>query len=543
MIWHQNYAPFGGLAGSAAVALVPILVLGSLLAAARVRASTAALCGLGLALLISCAAFGMPPVLAFAAAGYGALYGLFPIGWIVINAIFLYDLSVVTGEFAVLQRQVATLSADRRIQVLLIAFGFGAFIEGAAGFGAPVAITSALLVGLGFRPRDAGRLALIGNTAPVAFGSLGIPIITLAKITGLDLRALSATVGHQLPVFSFLIPFWLVAVQDGRRGLREVWPACAVMGGTFALLQFLVSNWHGPWLVDLASSTGATLALLAFLRRWQPTRAEKYIAETPLAATTLAVPAHPWRPWIPWMFLSVAVFTWSTGTVRTHLDGWFSPKFAIPALHLGVARVPPLTAEPVAEPAEFSFNILSAAGSALLVAGVAAGLVLGLRPRALVAIYLRTIWRLRWSLLTIAAMLALGFTTRYAGADATIGLALASTGILFPFFSPLIGWVGAALTGSDTSSNVLFGNVQVVAAHQLGLSPLVTAAANSSGGVMGKMIDAQSIVVATAAVGGATDESGRSMPGLILRSVFWHSLALGSLVGLYVFLETRLPAR
>lgn len=530
MTWLQNYDPLGSPLLSAAVAALPVVLLLALLGGFHVRALYAALASLAGALILAIAGFGMPPGMALASAGFGAAFGFFPIGWIVINAIFIYELSVVTGQFEVVKRHVTSIADDRRIQVLLIAFSFGAFIEGCAGFGAPVAITGALLIGLGFRPLDAAVLALIGNTAPVAFGSVGIPIITLNKVTGLDLHLLSSMVGRQLPIFSLLVPFWLVTVQAGWRGMLQVWPACFVTGFTFAVTQFFVSNYHGPWLVDLASALVSMTSLVVLLRFWRPhgsaPRAEN--------ARERIAPAMALRAWMPWLLLSLFVLVWSFPVVKATLNSLSSPKIPIPLLHNAVVRVPPVVAHPEPEKAEFVLNWLTATGTSLLLAGITAGLLLGQNLQQLARLYARTLMRVRTSLLTIAAMLALGFTTRFSGSDTTMGIALAHTGWWFPFFSPLLGWLGVALTGSDTSSNVLFGNLQQVTAQQLGLPPILTAAANSSGGVMGKMIDAQSIVVASVATGGHPD-SPRA--GTILRAVFWHSLALAVLVGLLVMLQ------
>ncbi len=526
MTWSQIYQPLGGLLPSVLVAAAPVLLLLGLLGIFHARAHWAALAGLGAALGVAIFVYEMPPPLALAAAGLGAAFGLFPIGWIVLNALFVYELSVTSGGFDVLKHRIAGVSGDRRIQALLIAFCFGAFLEGCAGFGTPVAISGAMLVGLGFKPLEAAKLALIGNTAPVAFGGLGIPLITLHNVTGLDLMALSAMVGRQLPVFSLIVPFWLVAAQVGWRGMREVWPACLVCGGSFAVTQFAVSNFHGPALVDLASALVSMAALGLLLRVWRPAGEERK-AES-------GEPRALWVALLPWVLLCVFVFTWSLPPVKGLLNGISAPEWPAPRLHLAVLRVPPAVSRVEPEKAVFVFNWLSAVGTALLATGVVAGLVLGLRPLALARAYGRVLWRVRVSLLTIVLMLALGFTTRYSGSDTTIGLAFAHTGWLFPFFSPLLGWLGVALTGSDTSSNVLFGNLQKVSAEQLGLPPILTAAANSSGGVMGKMIDAQSIVVASAATGGRR-ESPRA--GDILRAVFWHSLALAGLVGVVVMLQ------
>ncbi len=548
MSWPQNYDPLHSLLFSSLAAAVPIVLLLALLAVWHVRAHLAALAGLVVALGFAIAVFGMPARLAFSAAGYGAMFGLFPIGWIVLNAIFIYQLSVETGGFDILKKQIAGLAGDRRIQALLIAFCFGAFIEGCAGFGAPVAITGAMLIGLGFKPLEAAKLSLIGNTAPVAFGSLGIPLTTLATVTGLDVNALSATVGFHLTIFSLIIPFWLVAAQAGWRGMIEVWPACLVCGVSFGGVQFLVSNYHGPALVDIAAGIVAMVSMIVLLRFWKPaTTAEQQSMPNAQRPTSNAQPpASARRPWLPWLLLSVFVGLWTTPWAKTLLNGyapttkavstWQAPILPIPTLHLAVQKMPPVVAEPEKEKAVFTFNYLSATGTALLVAGMLSGLLLGMRPAQLARLYGRCVWRVRVSLLTIALMLALGFTTRYCGSDTTMGIAFAKTGWWFPFFSPLLGWLGVALTGSDTSSNVLFGNLQRVTAQALHLNPILTASANSSGGVMGKMIDAQSIVVAQTATGGAKDAPDA---GTILRAVFWHSLALAALVGVLVLLQAR----
>ncbi len=535
MPWSQNYAPLGSVALSALVAALPVVVLLGLLAFWHVRAQIAALAGLLVSLAVAVGVYHMPPTLAAAAAAFGAAFGLFPIGWIILNAIFIYNLSVETGQFRALQVQITGVSGDRRIQALLIAYSFGAFIEGAAGFGAPVAISGALLIGLGFRPLEAAKLALIGNTAPVAFGALGTPLLTLAKVTGLDLQALSAMVGRQLPLFSLLVPFWLVTAQSGWRGMLGVWPACLVTGLTFGSLQFLVSNFHGPLLVDIVAAAGSIGALVLLMKVWQPSDTQSNAADP--ASRTSEGNAHPstWRAWTPWMFLTVLVFLWGLPQVKAALNGLFAPSIAVPWLNGQVQRVPPVVPRPEIEAALFTFNILSATGTALFFAGILAGFALGLGPRALVAAYVRTLWNVRVSLLTIALMLALGFTTRYSGTDTTLGLSMAASGFLFPFFSPLIGWLGVALTGSDTSSNVLFGNLQQVTAQQLNLPPVLMAASNSSGGVMGKMIDAQSIVVASVATGGHPESPDA---GTVLRSVFWHSVALAFLMGLLVMVQT-----
>lgn len=537
MQWTQVYDPLGSLFVSAAVASLPVIVLLGLLAFGHARAHIAAVAGLATALLIAIGIYGMPTSLALAAAANGAAFGLFPIGWIVLTAIFVYDLTVATGKFDIVKDSIARLASDRRIQALLIAFSFGAFIEGAAGFGTPVAISAAMLIGLGFKPLQAAGIALIGNTAPVAYGALGTPIIALARVTGLPIEQLSAMVGRQLPVFSLIVPFWLVWAMAGRAGMIEVWPACLVSGLTFAIVQFLVSNYHGPWVVDIAGAIVSILSLIALLKVWQPKTTWRFDHDEalPPAHAKTAAPTHSTNDvviaWMPWTILSILVFAWGLPQVKAFLNGLSNISIAVPLLDQAVWRAPPVVATAKAEEAVFAFNWLSATGTSLLLTGIVAGLLLGLGPGRLVQLFGRTLWRVRWSLMTIAAMLALGFTTRYGGLDATMGLAFASTGVLFPFFSPMLGWLGVALTGSDTSSNVLFGNLQQITAQQLGISPVLAAASNSSGGVMGKMIDAQSIVVASV----ATEMEGQE--GKILRYVFFHSLALAALVGLLVMLQ------
>jgi lactate permease len=549
MTWTQVYSPVSGsLLGSALVAAIPVVVLLGLLAFLHVRAHRAALVGLATALAIAILVYGMPAKMALAAAADGAAFGLLPIGWIVFGAIFVYDVTVKSGDFEVLKSTIAGLASDRRIQLLLIGFSFGAFVEGAAGFGTPVAICGAMLIGLGFRPLQAAGLALLGNTAPVAFGALGTPIITLAKVTGLPEGALSAMVGRQLPFFSVLVPFWLVWAMAGRRAMREVWPACLTAGLSFGIAQFLVSNLFGPSLVDIAGSIVSILSLLVLLRFWQPrtTWSFEHESDAERAAEAAARPEHTsgreLRALVPWLLLCLFVFVWGYPASKDFLNGGAAGhenflhgisvlNVPVPGLDKAVVRTPPVVAKPTPEAAVYTFNWLSASGTALLLTGMVSGLLLGFSLGELMRILGHTLLRVRWSLLTIAAMLALGFTTRYAGLDATMGLAFASTGVLFPFFSPLLGWLGVALTGSDTSSNVLFGGLQRISAERLGLSPILACAANSSGGVMGKMIDAQSIVVA----GVATRQVGNE--GEILRYVFWHSIALASLVGVLVLLQ------
>jgi lactate permease len=471
--------------------------------------------------------------MALASAAYGAAFGILPIGWIVVNVIFLYQLTSERGLFSTLRQSITHVTTDARLQLLLVAFSFGAFFEGASGFGTPVAVTGALLIGLGFDPLAASGLSLIANTAPVAFGALGTPLIALSAVSGLDLRALSAMVGRQLPFFSVLVPFWLVAAFAGWRGMVGVWPAILVAGVPFALLQFLVSNLHGPWLVDVVASIASMAALVLFLRRWRPV--DRWDPGPRIGTRTdegLPPPSRTdvFRAWVPWLILSALVFVWGLPQVKAALDAW-TIRLPVWGLHNLVLRVPPVVSTAAPEPAMYAFSWLSATGTGILVAGIAAGLAMGCTLYELASGYWRALRLVRASLLTIATMLALGFTTRYAGLDATLGLAFAGTGALYPFFGTMLGWLGVALTGSDTSSNVLFGSLQRITADQLGISAVLMAAANSAGGVMGKMIDAQSIVVAST----ATRWYGHE--GAILRFVFWHSLALATLVGGLVLLQ------
>jgi len=538
MPWAQVYDPLGNWWLSTILAAIPIVVLLGSLALLHMRAHYSALLGLASALVIAVAVFGMPTKLAGLTAVYGAAFGLLPIGWIILNVIFLYQLTSETGLFRTMQDSLTGITQDARLQLLLIAFCFGAFFEGAAGFGTPVAVTSAMLIGLGFGPLAASGLSLIANTAPVAYGALGIPIIVLSAVTGLNLLDLSAMVGRQLPFFSLLVPFWLIWAFAGFRGMLGVWPAVLVAGLFFAVPQFLVSNFHGPWLVDVIAAIVSMVALISFLKIWQPKRVLSVMAIAGGSGTTTVTSAPRThtsgeivRAWVPFGILSVLVFLWVLPQVKIFLDGISVVKIPIAGLHQMVQRMPPVVPKAAPEGAVYVLNWLSATGTGILIAAIISGFVMGLSVPQIVRIYGKTLRRVRFSLLTIAAMLALGFTTRYSGLDATMGLAFARTGALYPFFGTLLGWLGVALTVSDTSSNVLFGSLQRITAEQIGVSPTLMASANSAGGVMGKMIDAQSIVVAST----ATEWFGHE--GEILRYVFFHSIALAALVGLLVFLQ------
>ena len=541
MPWSQVYDPFGSRVLSTLVAALPIIVLLGSLAFFHVKAHWAAILGLIVALAVAIVGFGMPAAMAGKTAVFGALFGLLPIGWIVLNVIFMYQLTKNTGLFDVLQKSITGITTDRRLQLLLVAFSFGAFFEGAAGFGTPVAVTAAILMGLGFSPLASAGLSLIANTAPVAYGALGTPIVVLAAVTGLDLQALSAMVGRQLPFFSVLVPFWLIWAFVGFKRMIEIWPAILVAGVAFAVPQYLVSNYHGPWLVDVIAAMCSMAALALFLKIWHPqqvwTSPSREGTTVSYAEAERTAVRHGFsreqiiKAWTPWIILSVLVFLWGLPQIKDWLNAISAPRFPIEGLHNMVVRTPPVVAKPTPEAAVYTLNWLSATGSGILIAAIISGLVMGVGFGTIVKTYGSTLKLVRFSLLTIAAMLALGYTTKGAGLDSTLGLAFANAGFFYPFFGALLGWLGVALTGSDTSSNVLFGGLQRVSAEQLGLSPILMAAANSSGGVMGKMIDAQSIVVAST----ATQWYGHE--GDILRYVFFHSLALAALMGLLVMAQ------
>jgi lactate permease len=531
--WSQGYDPFGRWWLSTLVAALPIVALLGAMAILRVKAHVAAVVGLVTALLVSIVAFHMPIRLALSAAAYGAGYGLFPICWIILPVIFLYDLTVKVGCFNTLQESLTNITDDSRLQLLLIAFALGAFFEGTAGFGTPVAVCGAILISLGFRPLQAAGLSLLANTAPVAFGALGIPIVALHGVTGLDLNLLSKTVGTILVLFCLIVPFWVIWAYAGFRAMIEVWPAILVASVTFATTQLLMAAYSGPTLVAIVSSTSTIFVLIVFLRFWKPKRVLNAKGEdvTEQARQRFDHSAGKvFGAWMPWLILSVVVFMWGIPKISQWMDASTTIKFAVPGLHNVIHRVPPVVAKLTTEPALFTFNWFAATGTGILLASVLAGLLMGLKPKALFAAFLKTIFNIRFAVITISAMMAIGFITRYCGLDATLGLAFARTGALYPFFGALIGWLGVASTGSDTSSNVLFGSLQVMTARQIGVSPLLMASANTAGGVMGKMIAAPSIVVAST----ATRSYGQE--GTILRFVFLHSFALVCLVGVLVYL-------
>ena len=539
MTWTQVYDPTGRWWLSTLVALLPVVVLLGLLVG-RVKPHLAALAGAAAAMIVASLVFRMPWSLAFASLGFGVAYGLLKIAWIVVSAVFLYDITVYTGQFEIMKQSIARITADRRLQALLVAFCFGAFIEGAAGFGAPVAIAGAFMIGLGFKPFHAAALNLIANTAPVAWGAIGTPVHALATVTALPEPHLSAMIGRILPLTAIIVPFWIVRTMVGWSETIEVLPAILVVGGSFAITQFAWSNFVDSNLVDIAGGAVSIAATIAFLKVWQPKRIWRFKEERDAAVDQVADHSREIhnarqtaRAWMPFAVLTVFVLLWGLPSLKTRMNLLTTPAaerngWDVPLLHQAISRDAPVVATRTPEAAKFDFNWLTATGSGCFLAALVSGLMLGLSPRQLTVLFWRTVVRMRFAVMAISFMLGLGFVTRYSGLDAVLGLAFTRTGVVFPFFGAFLGWLGVALTGSDTSSNVLFGGLQRITAEQLKLNPVLMCAANSAGGVMGKMVDAQSIVVATA----ATNQVGNE--GVIFRFVFWHSIALAAIVGLIV---------
>ncbi|HEY2210322.1 MAG TPA: L-lactate permease [Bradyrhizobium sp.] len=542
-MWNQIYNPLGNATLSTIAAAIPVVTLLVLIASGKVKAHIAALVALIVANIIAIFIYTMPAAMSVKASLLGVVVGFFPIGWIVLNVIFLYRITVETGRFELLKRAIGGVTEDRRLQLLLIAFAFGAFFEGASGFGTPVAITGAVLIGLGFSPLAASGLSLIANTAPVAYGALGTPIQGLASVTGLDPYILGAMVGRQLPVFSLIVPFWVVWAFAGWKGMKDVWPAILVTGVSFAIPQFVISNYINPWIVDIGASLISMGCLILFLKVWQPRqlwlspalRGRDESAATMTAAKSMdktpLTPPELWSALLPWIIVCIVMLIWGNGAFKTWANSIFTWNYPVPDLHNMINKVPPVAAKPTPEAAVFGFTYLSFTGTGMLIAAIVSGFLMGFSPAKMIAEYGRTIKLCAISLITISAMLAIGTLTRLSGVDATLGLAFAASGVLYPFFGTLLGWLGVALTGSDTASNILFGNLQKITSEQLGLSSVLMGAANSSGGVMGKMIDAQSIVVAST----ATNWYGHE--GTILRYVFKHSIVLACLVGVLVMLQ------
>ena len=572
MHWNQVYDPFGHWWLSTLVAALPILVLFGLLAGLKVKPHLCAIAGALTAGGVAVLFFGMPLRLAAMSFGYGVAFGLLKIAWIVLAAVFLYDISVETGQFEIMKESIAGITADRRLQVLLVAFCFGAFIEGAAGFGAPVAIAGAFMIGLGFRPFHAAALNLIANTAPVAWGAIGTPVHTLAAVTSLPESDLNAMIGRILPFTAVIVPFWLVRTMVGWRETFEVLPAILVVGFSFGLTQFFWSNFVDSNLVDIMGGVVSIVATVAFLHLWKPKRVWRFDydqKEAPLPPPTAEITDQfggEWAPkefdglaqvrsypvsqvlkaWMPFAILSLFVLLWGLPSIKLAINQATTPAFKVmlpdgkvrpgppgwdvPVLHNAVYRSAPVVAKPTPEAARYDFNWLSATGTGCFLAAIVSGFLLGMGPARLAKTFWRTLVRMRLAVIAISFMLGLGYVTRYSGLDAVLGLAFTRTGWAYPFFGTFLGWLGVALTGSDTSSNALFGSLQKITSQQLGIDPVLMAAANSAGGVMGKMVDAQSITIATA----ATEQVGNE--GTIFRFVVWHSVALGSIVGIIVML-------
>lgn len=537
--WKQIYDPLDNLWLSALVAAIPIIFFFLALAVFRLKGYIASTITLALALLVSIFFYNMPLGMALVSAAYGFLFGLWPIAWILITAVFLYKVTVKTGQFEIIRSSVVSVTEDQRLQMLLVGFSFGAFLEGAAGFGAPVAITAALLVGLEFNPLYAAGLCLITNTAPVAFGAMGIPIIVAGQVTGIDAFKIGAMAGRQLPLLSIIIPFWVIMIMDGWRGVRETWPAILVCGVTFAGTQFLTSNFIGPELPDITSALVSLVSLAIFLKFWKP----KNIFRFPGRAVTVKTANHSFsqvlKAWSPFAILTLFVTVWSLKPFKALFStggdlAWTVLNIPAPMLDNLVIKVQPIVNTPTPYPAVYSFNWLAATGTAILLAAIVSVLVLRMKPVEAIKAFGGTLSDLKWPIFSIGMVLAFAFVANYSGLSATLALLLAGTGAAFPFFSPLLGWTGVFLTGSDTSSNALFCNLQANTAHQVGVSDTLMVAANSTGGVTGKMISPQSIAVATAAVGLVGRE------GDLFRFTLKHSLIFAGLVGVMTTVQAYL---
>jgi lactate permease len=528
-MWQHNYAPVGGSLGlSALAAAIPIVVLFYMLGVRRKPAWMAASTALVSALVVSLAVYRMPLHMALTSTFYGAAFGFFPIAWIVFSSILLYRIAVDTGKFEIIKDSVGGLTNDRRLQAMFIAFSFGAFIEGAAGFGAPVAVSGAMLAGLGFSPFYAAGICLLANTAPVAFGSIGIPVITLANVTGMHIMPFSQMIGRLCAMISIIIPAYLVVVMAGWRRAIEVAPAILVCGISFAGAQFLVSNYRGPELTDIIASLTCIASMVLVLKLWKPRTIMRLEGDK---EATIAPKRHSggdlFMAWLPYLLLVVFVLTWGEAAIKARIDGATTIQIPVPGLHQMIERVPPVTAKPAPYAAIYTFNWLSASGTSCFLAGLAAALFLRVKPKQFVGIYKATFKQLSLPMVTIASMLGLAYLMNYSGMTSTLGLALAGTGVAFPFFSAVLGWLGVFLTGSDTSANALFGNLQVVTANALNLNPVLTASVNSAAGVMGKMISLQSIAVAVAATGMSTADESK-----LFRFTIKHSILLMVVMGI-----------
>ena len=531
--WQQNYDPFGNVWLSTLVAAVPLLLLFYLLAVRRTAAHIAATAAAMLCALLAVLVFHMPLLMAAGAVASGWVYGIIRVGWVVLAAVFVYELIVESGHFEIIKHSIGGVTPDRRFQVLLIAFAFGAVLEGSGGGGAPVAIAGSMMVGLGFDPFAAGMLCLIANTAPVAFGGLGNPVRTLTAVTGIPAATLSAMMGRILPITALILPFWLIRSMCKWSEVRDVWPGLLCAGVAFASIQFYWSNYQDYGLVDIVAGMFTLLILTVFFKIWKPAAIFRYECEPgPVPPPHEYSTREVFHAWSPFLLLSVFVIVWGVPVVTKTLDK-VTLSMPVPGLDHLDFRMPPVLLKPRAESAVFDFAWLSTVGTGTFFAGLITGPLLGLSFRRTWEVFFKTCYKMRYPMLAIMSMLALGFTTRYSGMDAVMALAMSNTGPAFPFFGTLIGWLGVALTGTDAGSNALFGSLQVITANKLGLDPVLMAAANSAGGVMGKMIAAQSVVVATAAVGLQGKE------GDLFRKILPHSIALASLVGLIVFLFSK----
>jgi lactate permease len=556
MTWTQVYDPLNMWWLSTLVAALPIIVLFTLLAGLKVKPHWCAIAGAFTAVVVATLVFKMPLALATMSFGYGVAFGILKIAWIVLAAVYLYDVSVETGQFEIMKESIAGITPDRRLQVLLVAYCFGAFIEGAAGFGAPVAIAGAFMIGLGFRPFHAAALNLIANTAPVAWGAIGTPVHTLAAVAGLPESDINAMIGRILPITGIIVPFWLVRAMVSWSDTWEVAPAILVVGVSFSVTQWFWSNHVDSNLVDIMGAVASIVCTVAFLHFWKPKRIWRFDYDKEDAKTALPTKevvdqfGGEWKPeeydgyvvprrytagqvmkaWMPFAVLSIFVLIWGLPQFKNPVNKATTPVWDVPLLHKAITRAAPVVTKPTPEPARYDFNWLTATGTGCFIAALVAGTLLGVSPVGLMKIFWKTLVRMKLAMIAISFMLGLGFVTRYSGLDAVLGLAFTRTGWFYPFFGTFLGWLGVALTGSDTSSNALFGSLQRITSQQLGIDPILMTAANSAGGVMGKMVDAQSITIATS----ATNQVGNE--GVIFRFVFWHSIALGAIVGLIVMM-------
>ena len=532
--WIQNYTVVGGsLYLTAAVALLPIVFFFAALTVLKLKGYVAGFFTLLISILVAIFAFGMPAGMALSSAAFGFAYGLWPIAWIIITAVFLYKITVKTGQFDIIRSSVISITEDQRLQMILVGFSFGAFLEGAAGFGAPVAITAALLVGLGFNPLYAAGLCLIANTAPVAFGAMGIPIIVAGQVSGLEAFHIGQIAGRQLPILSIIVPFWLIAMMDGMRGIKQTWPAVLVAGVSFAVTQFLTSNFIGPELPDVTSALVSLICLSLFLKTWQPAEIFTFqgMKKPEARKASEYTTGQIIKAWSPFAILTVFVSLWTMKPLKAFLDSFSLIEIKWPGLHNLVMKAAPVVKDPTPYAAVYKLNLLSAVGTSILLASIVTIILLKMKPAEAVKTFFETLHELRFSILSIGLVLGFAFVANYSGLSSTLALVLAGTGAAFPFFSPFLGWLGVFLTGSDTSANALFGSLQASTAHQVGISPELAVAANTTGGVTGKMISPQSIAIACAAVGLAGKESD------LFRFTVKHSLIFCTFVGILTTLQ------